>query len=51
MMIEWICENEILKFEICDVIVERKFKNYLKDIKCKLIYLSLLLKIFVIKNI
>ena len=44
-MIEWICEDDLLKF-VSDVIVEREFRNYFKDVKCKFTNLSLLLKIF-----
>jgi len=42
-MIEYICENSLLKF-VSDVIVERKFRKYFKGIKCKFTNLSSLLK-------
>ena len=44
-MIVCICEDGLLKF-VSDMIVEREFKKYFKDVKCKFTNLSLLLKIF-----
>jgi len=42
-MLQWICQDDLLKF-VNDLIIGRKFKNYFKNIKCKFITLSLLLK-------
>jgi len=40
-MIEWICEDDLLKF-VSDVM--REFINYFKSVKCKFKNLSLLLE-------
>ena len=40
-MIKWIYEDDLWKF-VSDVIVAKEFRNYFKDVKCKLTNLPLL---------
>jgi len=43
IIIEWICDDDLLKF-VNNMIVEKEFINFFKDIKCKFKNLFLLLK-------
>jgi len=48
-MIKWIWDDDLLKF-VSDVIIERRFKNYFKNVKYMFTNLSLLLKNIWIMN-
>jgi len=48
-MLEWICEESLLKF-VSDMMVVNEFLIFLKCVRCKFINLSLSLKIFNVKK-